>query len=336
MMIEQLELATVIIITIIAGVIAAMIATVTSLLIQYRLRQHEETDKLQKGYLTPLLISAWELYNKLNDVVKNRTRVLSYFNGLSSTMNNVNSLGDVLSTPTMIYLSSVLYLFARYFANVEAIKKDVGLLQLMNDKETRALQLRLRQTVAVFFSGRLHEGFSILSDNRLRYQGTILEGEQVLVGELMLKQERGLHRCISFYEFCHKITNDTDFRQSLSPIVSFLGDLEELHFGKRYLSFTKNNKYIGKLYSNGDILEFIKIDQTGKIYLPKIIRDKIDTKSKYLIITLPDGDVILHKITRSKNPLRDFQRSWSTINDISQVRKEILAEAIKLAGERGD
>ena len=227
MMIEQLELATVIIITIIAGVIAAMIATVTSLLIQYRLRQHEETDKLQKGYLTPLLISAWELYNKLNDVVKNRTRVLSYFNGLSSTMNNVNSLGDVLSTPTMIYLSSVLYLFARYFANVEAIKKDVGLLQLMNDKETRALQLRLRQTVAVFFSGRLHEGFSILSDNRLRYQGTILEGEQVLVGELMLKQERGLHRCISFYEFCHKITNDTDFRQSLSPIVSFLGDLEE-------------------------------------------------------------------------------------------------------------
>jgi len=85
----------------------------------------------------------------------------------------------------------------------------------------------------------------------------------------------------------------------------------------------------------GDILEFIKIDQTGKIYLPKIIRDKIDTKSKYLIITLPDGDVILHKIRRSKNPLRDFQRSWTTVKDISQVRKEILAEAIKLAGERG-
>ena len=86
----------------------------------------------------------------------------------------------------------------------------------------------------------------------------------------------------------------------------------------------------------GDKLEFIKIDQTGKIYLPKIIRDKIDTKSKYLIITLPDGDVILHKIKRSKNPLRDFQKSWSTVKDISKVRKEIMAEAIKLAGERGD
>ena len=83
-------------------------------------------------------------------------------------------------------------------------------------------------------------------------------------------------------------------------------------------------------------MEFIKIDQTGKIYLPKIIRDKIDTKSKYLIITLSDGDVILHKIKRSKNPLRDFQRLWSTVKDISQVRKEILAEAIKLAGKRGD
>ncbi len=87
---------------------------------------------------------------------------------------------------------------------------------------------------------------------------------------------------------------------------------------------------------DGDILEFIKIDQTGKIYLPKIIRNKIDTKSKYLIITLPDGDMILHRIKKSKNPLRDFQRSWTTVKNISQVRKEILTEAIRLAGSRGD
>ncbi|UCH89586.1 MAG: hypothetical protein JSV49_02760 [Thermoplasmata archaeon] len=83
-------------------------------------------------------------------------------------------------------------------------------------------------------------------------------------------------------------------------------------------------------------MEFIKIDQTGKIYLPKVIRNKIDTRSKYLVITLPDGDVILHKIKRSKNPIRDFQKAWSTGKDIAEIRKDILDEAVKLAGERGD
>ncbi len=218
MMIEQ---------TVVAGVIAAMIVTAISVCVQYKLRQREETSKLKRAYLTPLLISAWELCNKLNDIVKNRDRVLSNFEGLSDTMKEINSVDNIFSDHTMIYLSSVLYLFARYFANVEAIKKDVGLLQLMKEKETRALQLHLRRTVAVFFSGRLHEGFTIIQEDRLKYQGTILEGEQVLVGEMMLKQEEGLHRCISFYEFCHKITTDTDFRQCISPIVNFLSDLEE-------------------------------------------------------------------------------------------------------------
>jgi bifunctional DNA-binding transcriptional regulator/antitoxin component of YhaV-PrlF toxin-antitoxin module len=109
-----------------------------------------------------------------------------------------------------------------------------------------------------------------------------------------------------------------------------------LFLGEIINEITKNTKYLGKYTNCGDYLEFIKIDQTGKIYLPKIIRDRIDTKCKYLIITLPDGDVILHKIKKSKNPLREFQRLWSSTKDISQIRKEISDEAEKLAGKRGD
>jgi hypothetical protein len=46
--------------------------------------------------------------------------------------------------------------------------------------------------------------------------------------------------------------------------------------------------------------------------------------------------MILHKITKSKNPILDFQRAWSTTKDLSKARKEILDEAMKLAGKRGD
>lgn len=83
-------------------------------------------------------------------------------------------------------------------------------------------------------------------------------------------------------------------------------------------------------------MEHVKIDPTGKIYLPKIVRKKIDVKSKYLVVILPDGDVILHKIRKSKNPIRDFQKAWSIDKDIGRAREDILKEALKLAGDRGD
>jgi hypothetical protein len=192
-----------------------------------RVKQLEEVDRLKRRYSTPLLKSAEELYNKLNDMVKNRERVLGQFGKLPAiVVNEINSIGDVLSSRTKIYLTSILYLFARYFANVEAIKKDLGLLQLASDKETRALQSRLKQSTAVFFSGRLHRGIDIRVPDRSIFEGSILEGAQVLIGESMLNKVEGSHECISYYEFCHKIGTDEDFRQSLSPLLHLLSNLE--------------------------------------------------------------------------------------------------------------
>jgi hypothetical protein len=83
-------------------------------------------------------------------------------------------------------------------------------------------------------------------------------------------------------------------------------------------------------------MELVSIDQTGNIYLLAVVRKKIDTKSNYLVITLPDGDVILHKIKGSKNPVHDFQRAWSTSRDLIDARQKILDEPLELAGKRGD
>ena len=226
----------------VTAVIAAVIAAASQIMLfQFRsraekeleylrvqFRRLEEVDKLRRRYSTPLLKSAEELYNKLNDVVKNQDRALHYLEKLPGSVVDIRSMGDVLSSATSIYLTSILYLFARYFASVEAIKKDVGLLQLATEEETKALQLCLRQTVAVFFSGRLHNNFKIRQEHRLKYEGRILEGAQVLIGESMLREQNGLHECISYYEFCHKIADDEDFRRCLSPLLSFLSGLEEV------------------------------------------------------------------------------------------------------------
>jgi hypothetical protein len=227
--------------TIIAAIPGALIAAVSQIMQSYngKKAQHEiehlkakiteltEIDKLKKRYSIPLLKSAEELYNRLNDLIAYSHRSLSYFKELPSSIAEIRSLGEILSSPSKIYLTSTLYFFARYFGSVEALKKDIGLLRLASDVETKAFHLRLRQTVAVFFSGRLHYKIRIRQDDRLKHEGRILEGAQILIGEMMLRQKQGLHQCISFHEFCSKIATDQDFRLCLSPLLNLLSGLKD-------------------------------------------------------------------------------------------------------------
>ncbi|ATZ60797.2 MAG: hypothetical protein BME93_01225 [Methanosarcinales archaeon Met12] len=79
-------------------------------------------------------------------------------------------------------------------------------------------------------------------------------------------------------------------------------------------------------------MEYVALDKTGKIYLPKAVRSRMDARSKYTILVLPDGDIVLHKAKESKNPLKEFQSIGRIEKPISEVKKEILKEALIEAG----
>lgn len=83
----------------------------------------------------------------------------------------------------------------------------------------------------------------------------------------------------------------------------------------------------------GDTMEYVRLDKTGKIYLPKAVRNKMGAGSKYVVLTLPDGDIVLHRTKESEDPLKDFQ-SYATIKKpLPDVKKDILKEALAEAGE---
>jgi len=224
-------------ISLITSVLAAAFGVFNQVMIR---RSQVELERLRpllehkRLYSTPLLKSAEELYNKINDVVKEPQRSLGYFQGLSQRVEEIRSVGDLASSATVVYVTHVLYLLARFFASIEAIKKDLGLLELASDKKTREFQQSTRRPVAVFFSGRLHDKVRIRSKDRLRYEGRILEPAQVLIGESVLKEVNGSHQCISYLEFCRQLASDEDFRRWMKPLVDFLGDLEEVS-GINYL-----------------------------------------------------------------------------------------------------
>ncbi len=80
-------------------------------------------------------------------------------------------------------------------------------------------------------------------------------------------------------------------------------------------------------------MEYVRLDKTGKIYLPKAVRSKMDVESKYIVLTLPDADIVLHRIRESEDPLKDFQSFGILKKPLSNVKKDILNEALAEAGE---
>ena len=78
-------------------------------------------------------------------------------------------------------------------------------------------------------------------------------------------------------------------------------------------------------------MQTITIDKSGKIYLPKIIRDKIKERS-YAVAVLPDGTIMLHKLKRLKDPhkaLKEFQKLPKVKKSIARIKKEIEKEAYR-------
>ena len=75
--------------------------------------------------------------------------------------------------------------------------------------------------------------------------------------------------------------------------------------------------------------DFVELDKARKIYIPASKEEYFKGK-KFVILKMPDGDVIFHPIKTSKTPLADFQKSMGVIKkDLKTVKKEILETASK-------
>jgi len=75
----------------------------------------------------------------------------------------------------------------------------------------------------------------------------------------------------------------------------------------------------------------ITIDKSGKIYLPKVIREKIKERT-YTVAVLPDGTIMLHKMKQIGDPeraLKQFQKLPQATKPIPQIKKEIEDEALR-------
>jgi len=219
--------------TLIASIIAALIALfaqISVIRLQRKVKKSEEIAKIKERYSNPLLKASEELYNKINDVIKNRKKdfPLCAFENLSSKINNFQNIGDIFESANNIYLTQFLYLFARFFGAIELIKKELGFIKLASAEETQIFHKYLKRTVAVFYSGRFHTGFKIIKNKNMKYHGRIIDGAQVLIGETMISTLHNSFELISFTNFCKKLVKEQEFKKTFLPIITFLDTLKDI------------------------------------------------------------------------------------------------------------
>lgn len=222
-------------ITGVAGIITGVIATIKAHKSQVevthlkeQLRKAKEVEKRKERFSTPLLKVSEELYNKINDVVRNRNKKypLKLFQDLPFKLKKLNRFNKIPGSVSYVYRTRFIHLFAQFFGAAKLIEEDLGFLKLQSDEETSEFHECFKKSLAVFYSGKLRDEFRIRKDKNMKYHGRIIDGSQILIGESMLTISDNPPKVISFWEFCQRYVSDKQFKANISPIIAFLEDLE--------------------------------------------------------------------------------------------------------------
>ena len=277
--------------TLIASIIAALIALfaqISVIRLQRKVKKSEEIAKIKERYSNPLLKASEELYNKINDVIKNRKKdfPLCAFENLSSKINNFQNIGDIFESANNIYLTQFLYLFARFFGAIELIKKELGFIKLASAEETQIFHKYLKRTVAVFYSGRFHTGFKIIKNKNMKYHGRIIDGAQVLIGETMISTLHNSFELISFTNFCKKLVKEQEFKKTFLPIITFLDTLKDIEI-KDSAKDEVDFRWIKLIIFASNLRKLIKQIDTASVVklLPETEKYEKETLSKSLQVS---------------------------------------------------
>lgn len=77
---------------------------------------------------------------------------------------------------------------------------------------------------------------------------------------------------------------------------------------------------------NDDSMEeykYVTIDESGKLYLPVAVREGMEDK-KYLVLKLPNGDIVLHPLRKHGTPLQRLRETLGPVKgDLKKIKMEI-------------
>jgi hypothetical protein len=213
---------------IVGGIFGAAIKYLFEVRLPQSMKRKQRIEEKVRKYSYPLLQAASDIelriQNILNEGVKEGWLK-------SSVIDDLNRGEGFLKDPCKgigYFFLSTVYVFARYFAWIEILKREAGFLDFPRGEESMDFYDILHRVNNAFRSTDLWElnnGKQEARDCTLLHRHT-----QSAIGEIMITERNKILDCISFREFVDKYTdhNNDRFRFWLRNLMSYFEDLSDI------------------------------------------------------------------------------------------------------------
>ena len=246
------------------------------------LEEAAELKKVVKKYSGIILLAASDLQDRLWHLCQRQSK--SKKPVLLSENENSPMYGSWPMTKRH-YLSSTLYLFARYFCWVEILRSNIRFLDFGDDKKTNEFNYHIKRIERTIAETDLQK----FAKPRISTDRPLFQLLQTEIGESLITERNGEWQCMTFHDFL--ATFDEQLESSTGLAV-----LRDLLLGA--MSSAKSNFCLARLRLTAnalfDLIEFINDEH------------KLVTAEEIEKVAFPDFDQEAYEIKWPSSPNKGF------------------------------
>lgn len=178
-------------------------------------KRRETNYEIARRYSRPILLAAAELQGRLWEITQ---RQASSTKPLLLQDNDLEPHSSTYSMTQKHFLISTVYLFGRYFAYIEILKRKAQFLELQKVDDSRSFSATIKAVERAFAETELRKKsrFQIKSDRQL------FKLQQAYIGEKLTAGKEGELYCISFAEFYDNFDSSFSELQDFKDLIELI------------------------------------------------------------------------------------------------------------------
>lgn len=215
--------------TLIAAV-SASIGFVGKSLLDSFFKRREKNYEISKKYSRPILFSGAELQDRLWYITQ---REASFENPVLLRKDDSEPFSAISSMKRRHYLVSTIYLFGRYFAYIEILKKKVQFVELHTLNKTINFTLLVKNVERILSDTNLSDRSKI----PIKTDRQLFKLQQTYIGEKLIIEKDGEMQCMSFADFYDGFDNTFSKIQDFQDLIELItkavsGDREDFSLAR--------------------------------------------------------------------------------------------------------
>jgi hypothetical protein len=200
--------------TLIAAV-SASLGVIGKSLVDSFFKRRETNYEISKRYSRPILLAASELQARLWEITQ---RQAPSSKPLFLQENDSEPYSSTYSMTRKHFLVSTVYLFSKYFAYIEILKKKAQFLELRKINNSRSFSALIKAVERTLAETELRKK----SEIQIRSDRQLFKLQQAYIGEKLIIENNGEMLCMSFAEFYDKFDSVFLTLQDFEDLIEIL------------------------------------------------------------------------------------------------------------------